>query len=120
MAQLWTGLGIPPGFDDFSRWPASTAEEARTFRRMARGDRLIMKISTRFPPVAGAGEKARYLWSLVFLTNPSIAGPGEKARYLWSLAFPPASYMRQTYPPPYDWMLPLSYLYRVVKYARGR
>jgi hypothetical protein len=97
LAQFWTGFRAPFGFDDFSRWPAPLPDEVKIFDLMVRGNGPVMKLRLILP--AGATNR-------------------EKARFLWSLLFPPAGYMREVYPPSREWLLPLSYCRRVIKYVR--
>jgi hypothetical protein len=97
LAELWTGFRIPPEFADFSQWPAPSADEIRLHRILASRNEVIIRL---------------------MLSAPAGTASLEKARFFWHILFPPADFMRHTYPPPRKWLLPLSYVVRLARNVR--
>jgi hypothetical protein len=91
LAQSWFGLWIPEGYDDFtSSSPGEKAQSAElSYAKHKQG-----------PDIRLGG----YLSSLRTSKN--------KTRYLINFLFPHPDYMRLTYPPSRNWLLPLSYFRR--------
>jgi hypothetical protein len=91
MAQFWSGLTLPEGFNNFSSWPKPKAEEIMTWR-----------------------HSTRDYWVKVLLKQSlsSLPALSKLARSLFHLLFPPAEFVRSCYPPPRRWLLPLSYARR--------
>lgn len=91
MAQLWAGLKLPDGFNNFSSWPRPQAEEIITWR-----------------------HSTRDYWVKVLLKQSLSSLPAllKLARSLIHLLFPPAEIVRCTYPPSRRWLLPVSYVRR--------
>lgn len=98
MAQFWTGLRLPAGFDDFSTWP--------------RADAIEEGMVVHAPGwKKNAVSTFKYYW-------PIASSFREKARYLVRILFPSRSYMKITHPPCRPWLLPLSYMERWMKWLR--
>jgi hypothetical protein len=96
LAQFWTGLRLPAGFDDFSAWPrVDTLEEG------------MLDHALRWKK--NAVSTFKYYW-------PVASSFSEKARCLIRILFPSRSYMRITCPPSRPWLLPLSYMRRWMKW----
>jgi len=93
MAQIWTGLQLPKGFNDFSTWPKPKKAE-------------IVAITNAIQRY----EKPANLLKLYLSKTHSLS---KKFHVLFKLLFPDPSYMRNTYPPSCEWLLPLSYLRRL-------
>jgi hypothetical protein len=91
MAQVWTGLELPEGFDDFSTWPPPTKDEAAVWADTMRHHwvTILLKRSVLNP-------------SLLFRRIPS----------LFRLLFPPPDMVRYCYPTSSNWLLPVSYVRR--------
>ena len=91
MAQVWTGLELPDGFDDFSTWPPPTKDEAAVWADTMRHHwvTILLKRSVLNP-------------SLLFRCIPS----------LFRLLFPPPDMVRYCYPTSSNWLLPVSYVRR--------
>jgi hypothetical protein len=69
MAILWTGLKIPYGYDDFTKWPAPTENEAIIFSHISKGN-TTNKIKLIIPESAGLWEKTRIIFKF------AIPAPG--------------------------------------------
>jgi len=94
MARYWTGLAVPV---DLSSWPGPAEWERRAFSYATEGrDSAIADFRLRWP-----GNE----------------GTAEKLKALLYLAFPDPELIKEKYPPPREWMLPLSYLARFVSLA---
>jgi hypothetical protein len=91
MAQVWVGLQLPDGFNDFSTWPGPTEDERAVW-----------------------SDVMKHHWVTVLLkrslSRPS--GLAKMARSLFRLLFPHPDIVRFCYPPPCDCLLPLSYVRR--------
>jgi len=92
MAQVWTGLHLPKGFDDFSTWPKPVEAEISAL------DNAILRYSR--PGV--------YL-KLFLSDSPTVFG---KALSLLKLIFPSPDRIRSRYPSSHRWLLPISYVRR--------
>jgi hypothetical protein len=91
MAQVWTGLELPDGFDDFSTWPPPTKDEAAVW-----------------------ADTMRHHWVTILLKR-SVLNPSLLLRRipsLFRLLFPPPDMVRYCYPTSSDWLLPISYVRR--------
>jgi hypothetical protein len=93
MAQLWVGLQLPQGFEDFSTWAQPAELEVDAWSHMMR--------------------RHSKLTSLLKLRMPNPSGPLEKAQFVVRAIFPPPDYMRRVYAPPNDWLLTLAYVRRL-------
>ena len=86
------GLRLPPGFDDFTRWPSATPAESELWSTItAKHDRLLPY--------------------LVLLLRES-ADPAEFLRAGFHLLFPDRAWMHLKYPPADGWRLPFAYTRR--------
>lgn len=92
-AVEWTGLVIPPPFDDFSCWPRPDDAE---YQR----------------PSPNCHFKALAGW-----VEDSHPGNLQKMTAFARLVFPPPSHVRSNYPPAREWLLPLSYARRWLYWA---
>ncbi len=97
MAQFWCGLKVPDGFAEFSNWPRASADEHSTWSHVV-GDHWVTALLKRY------------------LFKPS--GILIITRSLFHLLFPPPEIVRYCYPPPRDWLLPLSYIRRWLRWFR--
>jgi hypothetical protein len=90
IASLWTGLRLPDGFDDFTRWPEPSKEEKEIFHHALR-------------------SRERKL-SLFRLYWPRHAHISRKVAFLFRVLFPRPEYVRWKCPPRARYLLPISYL----------
>ncbi|MBF8276032.1 MAG: hypothetical protein HW390_1105 [Candidatus Brocadiaceae bacterium] len=104
LARDWAGTSIPFGFDDFSQWPAPASVELARHSRpdmghvWLTGGVLIYVIRTlRFDFVSS-------IFSMV--------------TGMFTLLFPSADYIRASYPPAHQWLLPLSYVRRWLNWGK--
>ena len=91
MAQVWTGLELPDGFDDFSTWPQATKDEAAVW-----------------------ADTMRHHWVTILLKR-SLANPSlllRRVPSLFRLLLPPPDIVRYCYPTSSNWLLPVSYVRR--------
>src|SRR5208282_5351364 len=65
MAQLWTDLDIPYGFDDFSKWPQPSKEETRNLSSRINYN-TIDQLKLTFPYDASFTEKIRIIFRIIF------------------------------------------------------
>ncbi|WP_424358786.1 nucleotidyltransferase domain-containing protein [Methanocella sp. MCL-LM] len=65
MAQCWTGLQIPPGFSDFSKWPSPDDHEIIAFSHAMDG-RTVNLFRMVLPQNASACEKIKLIFRLIF------------------------------------------------------
>ena len=91
MAQVWAGLELPGGFDDFSTWPGPTEDEAAVW--------------------------ADTMWRhwVTILLQRSLANPSillRRVPSLLRLLFPHPDIVRFCYPASSNWLLPVSYVRR--------
>ncbi len=77
MAQVWAGLELPDGFDDFSTWPRPTEDEAAVWE-----------------------DTMRHHWVTILLR----------------LLFPHPDIVRFCYPTSSNWLLPLAYVRRWLRW----
>jgi Uncharacterised nucleotidyltransferase len=92
LARVWYGLLLPDGYADFSTWPAPSAEELDAWNRITcRLRRLDYMIGANLPH--GATLLGR-LWMTI------------------RLIVPPRAVVVKSYPVPYTWLFPLSYMRR--------
>jgi hypothetical protein len=95
MAQAWTGLELPEGFDDFSTWPRPTEDEAAVWE-----------------------DTMRHHWVTILLkrslSNPSLIL--KRIPSLLRLLFPHPDIVRFCYPTSSNWLLPLSYVRRWLRW----
>jgi hypothetical protein len=91
MAQVWAGLELPEGFDDFSTWPQPTKDESAVW-----------------------ADTMRHHWVTILLkrslSNPSLLL--KRVPSLFRLLFPHPDMVRYCYPTSSNWLLPLSYVRR--------
>ena len=91
LAQVWAGLELPEGFDDFSTWPQPTADESAVW-----------------------ADTMRYHWVTILLkrslSNPSLLL--KRVPALLHLLFPHPDIVRVCYPTSRTWLLPVSYVRR--------
>jgi hypothetical protein len=91
MAQVWTGLKIPDGFDDFSTWPPPTKDETAVW-----------------------ADTMHHHWVTILLKR-SLANPSlllKRIPSLFRLLFPHPDMVRYCYPTSSNWLLPVSYVRR--------
>jgi hypothetical protein len=96
LAQNWAGLQLPEGFNDFLAWPRPTHPELDAW--------------------TNATNRHERKKALLRLHMPGSSGIFDQVRSLLRLIFPPPDRIRQTYPPPHDWLLPLSYARRWLRW----
>ncbi|HEA70060.1 MAG TPA: hypothetical protein ENI07_25095 [Desulfobacterales bacterium] len=92
MAQAWAGLELPDGFEEFSTWPEPTETEVKAWS----------KITEKQPGLSG----------LLGLHMDNASSRLDKIRYYFHLLFPSPNYIRSSYPPAKEWLLPISYVRR--------
>jgi hypothetical protein len=91
LAQVWAGLELPEGFDDFSTWPQPTEDESAVW-----------------------ADAMHHHWVTILLKR-SLANPTlllKRIPSLLSLLFPPPDIVRLCYPTSSNWLLPVSYVRR--------
>jgi hypothetical protein len=91
MAQVWAGLELPDGFDDFSTWPPPTEDESAVW-----------------------ADTMHHHWVTILLKR-SLANPSlllKRAPSLFRLLFPHPDIVRLCYPTSSNWLLPVSYVRR--------
>jgi hypothetical protein len=95
MAQVWAGLKLPDGFDDFSTWPRPTEDESAVWE-----------------------DTMRHHWVTILLkrslSNPSLLL--KRIPSLLRLLFPHPDIVRFCYPTSSNWLLPLSYVRRWLRW----
>ena len=95
MAQVWAGLELPKGFDDFSIWPRPTEDESTIW-----------------------ADTMRHHWVTILmkrsLSNPSLFL--KRVPSLIRLLFPHPDIVRFCYPASSNWLLPLSYVRRWLRW----
>ncbi len=96
LARAWTGLRLPEGFDDFASWPKAGALEEDMAYHVPRWKKST--VST-----------FKYYW-------PADSDFGGKVWHLMRILFPSLRFMRAAHAPPRDWLLPLSYVNRWVRW----
>jgi hypothetical protein len=97
LAEVWFGAMVPPEFSDFSKWPPPTEAEI-----------------TFWESSLGRHDDPLKLFKLHSLPKGFLA----KVRLFFHIAFPAPARMRQAYPPPRPWLLPLSYIQRWVRWIK--
>jgi hypothetical protein len=91
MAQVWAGLELPEGFDDFSTWPRPTEDESAVW-----------------------ADTMHHHWVTILLKR-SLANPSlllKRVPSLLRLLFPHPDIVRFCYPTSSKWLLPVSYVRR--------
>jgi hypothetical protein len=91
MAQVWAGLELPEGIDDFSTWPQPTEDERTVWV-----------------------DTMRHHWVTILLKR-SLANPSlllKRIPSLLRLLFPHPNIVRFCYPTSSNWLLPISYVRR--------
>lgn len=95
MAQVWAGLELPEGFDDFSTWPQPTEDERTVW-----------------------ADTMRHHWVTILLkrslSNPSLLL--KRVPSLLRLLFPHPDIVRFCYPTSSNWLLPISYVRRWLRW----
>jgi hypothetical protein len=95
MAQAWAGLELPEGFDDFSTWARPTEDEAAVWE-----------------------DTMRHHWVTILLkrslSNPSLLL--KRIPSLLRLLFPHPDMVRYCYPTSSNWLLPISYMRRWLRW----
>ncbi len=95
MAQVWAGLELPDGFDDFSTWPRATEDESAVW-----------------------ADTMRHHWVTILLkrslSNPSLLL--KRIPSLLRLLFPHPDIVRFCYPTSSNWLLPISYVRRWLRW----
>ena len=97
MAEVWFGLQLPEGFNDFSNWPRPTEEECMIW-----------------------SDTTNHHWASILIKR-SLFSPSRLWRLLRSLfhlLFPNPHIVRFCYPPSRDWLLPVSYVRRWHRWFR--
>jgi len=95
MAQVWAGLELPDGFDDFSTWPPPTEDESAVW-----------------------ADTMRHHWVTILLKR-SLANPSllfKRVPSLLRLLFPNPDIVRVCYPTSSNWLLPVSYVRRWLRW----
>jgi hypothetical protein len=95
MAQVWAGLELPDGFDDFSTWPRPTKDEATVW-----------------------ADTMRHHWVTILLKR-SLANSSlllKRVPSLLRLLFPHPDMVRYCYPTSSKWLLPVSYVRRWLRW----
>jgi hypothetical protein len=96
MAQVWAGLELPDGFDDFSTWPPPTEDESAVW-----------------------ADTMRHHWVTILLkrslSNPSLLL--KRVPSLLRLLFPHPDMVRFCYPTSSNWLLPVSYVRRWIRWV---
>ena len=90
-AQMWFGLRIPEGYDDFTHWPMPEKTEKTELSYLTNKNAADIRLGG-------------YLYT--FRKSPN------KIRYIFNFLFPPPHYVYATYPPTRKWLLPFSYVRR--------
>jgi len=96
MAQVWVGLELPEGFDDFSTWPPPTEDEAAVWE-----------------------DTMHHHWVTILLKR-SLANPSlllKRVPSLLRLLFPHPDMVRFCYPSSSKWLLPVSYVRRWLRWV---
>jgi hypothetical protein len=91
MAQVWAGLELPDGFEDFSTWPRPSEDEADVW-----------------------ADTMHHHWVTVLLKR-SLANPSlllKRVPSLLRLLFPHPDMVRLCYPTSSKWLVPVSYVRR--------
>lgn len=96
MAELWTGLKLPPGFDDLSLWPQPGKQELAALANLNLNRSALML------------DKIRFQWYC-------SSGLVEKLLLIKFFLFPPGEIMRNEFPGSPDWMLPVNFIRRWLK-----
>jgi len=91
LAQLWYGLRVPEGYDDFTNSPSVEENEKAELAYVTNKHTTDIRLGG-------------YLAN--FRKSPN------KIQYLMKFLFPRPHYIRATYPPSRNWLLPLSYVRR--------
>jgi len=95
MAQVWAGLELPEGFDDFSTWPRPTEDESAVWE-----------------------DTMRHHWVTILLkrslSNPSLLL--KRIPSLLRLFFPHPDIVRFCYPTSSNWLLPIAYVRRWLRW----
>jgi hypothetical protein len=97
LAQAWTGLRLPSGFDDFSTWPDAAEERGLWTTITSRHNRL---------------------GSYILLQLRLSAKERGLMRTILALLFPDPGLMRLYYPPAEGWRLPIAYVRRWWRWIR--
>lgn len=96
MAKLWTGLELPPTYEDLSRWPQpGKAEQAALDHMYLSRSELML-------------DNIRFTWYCSTKLH-------EKVLLIIYLIFPPAEMIRNEFPGAPGWMLPVNYIRRWLK-----
>jgi hypothetical protein len=96
MAQVWAGLELPEGFDDFSTWPRPTEDESAVW-----------------------ADTLRHHWVTILLKR-SLANPSllvKRVPSLLRLFFPHPDIVRFCYPISSNWLLPVAYVRRWLRWV---
>ena len=91
MAQVWAGLVLPDGFDDFSTWPRPSEDESAVWK-----------------------DTMHHHWVTILLKR-SLANPSlilKRLPSLLRLLFPHPDMVRFCYPASSKWLLPVAYVRR--------
>ena len=91
MAQVWAGLELPDGFEDFSTWPRPSEDEADVW-----------------------ADTMNHHWVTILLKR-SLSSPSlllKRIPSLLRLLFPHPDMVRLCYPTSSNWLLPVSYVRR--------
>ena len=95
MAQVWAGLELPAGFDDFSTWLRPTEDESAVWE-----------------------DTMRHHWVTILLkrslSNPSLLL--KRIPSLLRLLFPHPDIVQFCYPTSSNWLLPISYVRRWLRW----
>ncbi len=95
MAQAWAGLELPDGFDDFSTWPRPTEDESAVWADTMRHHWVTILL-----------KRSLSSRSLLLKRIPSLLG----------LLFPHPDIVRFCYPTSSNWLLPISYVRRWLRW----
>jgi hypothetical protein len=96
MAQVWAGLELPDGFEDFSTWPQPSEDEASVW-----------------------ADTMHHHWVTILLKR-SLSSPSlllKRVPSLLRLLFPHPDMVRLCYPTSSNWLLPVSYVRRWLRWV---
>lgn len=91
LAQIWTGLSLPQGFEDFSKWPVPSQNELEIWNySLQRHSNIIAKIKLHWKIPASRWLKIKLMFRDFFPSPRRIQkiGAGSKERWL------PLSYLK--------------------------
>ena len=100
IVTLWTGLSIPPGLNDLPKWPDPEKKE-------------------RLALACVYSKNMINLINVIRLKLYSAPSLNDKLRFITNQLFPQAELIRLQFPGTPDWLLPLNYVRRWLKFLIG-